>query len=916
MTMAMLAIALVFIGFISPFEKKRLQEQVDRVEILLETIYKQRQHTFANELFAQQDKSISASLKEIVAVVDDIENACLYDVNGLILECAAGKQVIPAPFLPVSDFSGGLTFSEYMADTGNLTGCYFNEIEVIGERLAFLGIFVNLETVKGTSYFTLSAGLFLLAMIATLMLLNVYLFNAVVRPLRLLQIGMRKAAEGKLGESVYLDKNDEIGDMAATFNEMSERLMLNREELERHRHNLEGLVRARTAELLRAKEKAEKTEESQRQQWELMRIMMETIPHPLFYKDPGGRYIDCNRAFCEFLGFPREDILGKTVFDFAAPDLARTYNEIDSSLYKNPGTQEYQHSVIRGDGEVCEMAFNKATISDREGRVIGLVGSMMDITQLVRAREQAEVANQAKSRFLANMSHEIRTPMNGVIGMLTLLEGSQLDADQRGYVQTARLSGETLLRVINDILDYSKIEAGKLEFHENEFNLREMVRESVAVLLNQAREKGLALGYTVGEDVPDLLFGDCGRLQQILLNLTVNGLKFTEEGGVQVKVELVESDGNAAELKFTVSDTGIGIDSEDQQRLFESFSQVDDSNTREFGGTGLGLAICRQLVELFNGSIGVLSKPGEGAEFWFTVRLGLDGKGRITAREQAVEETAVREEKDNADPAFLNTARSRRILVTEDNSINREVTVALLERLGYRDVEVAVSGEQALDVLKERDFDLVLMDISMPGLDGFETTRRIRAGQTGIRNPEIPVIALTAHAMHGVRERCLTAGMNGYVSKPLTPDSLDTSLRAVWPAAEIKLTDILPPGAGNRAKPGTRILDYEGFLRRLFNDRETADLILAELTKLLPLQVDELVMLLEEERAVDGGFLAHKMKGSAANVGAERLCTVLALLEEYGESGQLTMMHELLPQVQTHAQELLTEIEARSLSEN
>ncbi|WP_163340467.1 response regulator [Desulfopila sp. IMCC35008] len=912
MALAMLVIVMVFLAFIYPLEEQRANDQVKRVEILLDTIYKQRKYDFANQLFARQQLAVTATLKEIADAVQDVENVCLYDPDGLVLECSSTPQLIPPSFLPIDDFTGEQVFIEYTSDKGSQAGFYLNEIEVIGERVAFLGIFCNLESIRRANYFMFSVGLFLLGLFLTGILLNTYLFKEVVQPLILLQNGMRKTAQGILGEKVELDRKDELGDMARTFNEMSEKLMQNRGELDRHHTNLEQLVRDRTAELFQAKEQAERTEEKQRQQAELMRIMMETIPHPIFYKDMKGKYIECNDAFMKFLGRKKSDIIGKTVYDVAPPDLAPMYNDLDLELLGNPGTRSYQYPVIGANGESREVSFNKATISDHAGNVIGLVGSMLDITQLVRAREEAEVANRAKSQFLANMSHEIRTPMNGVIGMISLLFDTELTPLQQEYVKTAKTSGETLLRVINDILDYSKIEAGKLEFQEVEFSVHEMVRDCLEILQCRADDKGLELTTVISPEVPGVLFGDRGRLQQILLNLVGNGLKFTDKGEVRVFVEVVEATSRDIELKFRVCDTGIGIDIEQQGVLFQSFSQVDGSSTRQFGGTGLGLAISRQLVEMFNGIIEVFSQPGEGAEFWFTARLGLESCGTADSDvTPGQEERGLWQALTGDDLAQLDTSTSHRILVTEDNSINRQVTTALLEKLGYFDVDAVESGEDALTALTERDYDLVLMDLSMPGLDGFETTKIIRDGYSGIRNPEIPIIALTAHAMQGVRDRCLTAGMNGYVSKPMALEPLDKALRAVWPGPDLQLADILPAGAVEvvaEMEKQQAVLDWDVLVDRLLGDKETADLILSELSLQLPQQMAELETLIIDGNRVEAGKQAHKIKGATANVGAEYLCSVLAEMEDAAEVDQLFRMRQLLPSVRQRLHELLEEI--------
>jgi signal transduction histidine kinase/BarA-like signal transduction histidine kinase len=408
--------------------------------------------------------------------------------------------------------------------------------------------------------------------------------------------------------------------------------------------------------------------------------------------------------------------------------------------------------------------------------------------ELVEARKQAEEASSAKSAFLANMSHEIRTPMNAIYGMSFLLSATPLAQNQRDYVTKLQDACEHLLALINDILDFSKIEAGKLDIEAAEFPLEKLLSDVGNLIRDKASQKELALLFDIAPDVPRILIGDRLRLCQILVNFCSNAVKFTDWGEIVISCKVSERNEENLRLYFSVTDTGIGISAEQQAKLFESFVQADGSTTRKYGGTGLGLAISRRLAQMMGGDIGVKSALGQGSTFWFTVQMkvGLDSDqlntnpsvGQGTAIGDGAHTNSRPNETSEINAAVSATLRGSRILLAEDNQVNQQIAIQLLSAAGV-DVDIAENGHEAIVLALSTKYDLILMDLQMPELDGIETTMQLRLHRSA---QELPIIAMTANAIQSERERCRQAGMNDFVSKPFRPQTLfDVLMRWIKP---------------------------------------------------------------------------------------------------------------------------------------
>ncbi|MFL6258231.1 MAG: ATP-binding protein [Thermoanaerobaculia bacterium] len=504
---------------------------------------------------------------------------------------------------------------------------------------------------------------------------------------------------------------------------------------------------------------------------------------------------------------------------------------------------------------------------------------------LRRQRDQAEEASQSKSELMANVSHELRTPLNAVLGMMSLLLETPLSPAQREYVTTARGSGAALLAVINDILDISKIEAGKLEIEPVPFVLRECLEEAVGILTAKAQSKGLVLHYRVADGVPAAIESDAARLRQILVNLLDNAIKFTPRGEVSLEIEPGPERDGLAELRFAVRDTGIGIPADRIERLFKPFSQADSSMSRLYGGTGLGLVISQRLAELLGGRMWVESTPGDGSSFFFTLR----GRPVLALPSRNTPEV------DDLGGARLAERLPLRILLAEDNSINQRVGLLLLERMGYV-ADVAGNGMEVLEALRRQPYDLILMDVQMPGMDGLEATRRIRAELSVERQPRI--VALTANVLREQREACLAAGMDDFVQKPVLFADLRAALSRCGglEPATAERTVLPPPDGGSSPLDPARLAS----LRRLGESsgkpllRSLVETYMAETPRRLA-RLREAVLRADAD---DLTFVAHSLKGISAQIGVVRVAELSAEIERMGRDAQLDGAAGLLAELE------------------
>lgn len=602
---------------------------------------------------------------------------------------------------------------------------------------------------------------------------------------------------------------------------------------------------------------------SSRSELKMLRVLLENTLEYIFFRDVQGHFILTNRAFRAAVSHgTKAPNVDNSIADFVSEESSIWFSRLDRQLAEDGRAVVNEvASVTLSSGLQHWLQLSIVPVRSGEGEIIGTLSVARDISELKRteddlrlAIDQARAASRAKGEFLAAMSHEIRTPINGIIGASELCEETRLDREQRSYIDTVLQCGNTLLTLVNDVLDFSKIEAGQLNLEKLNFVPRTLMENVTESFIQETRKKGIELITAYDEDLPAYLMGDPTRLKQVLNNLVSNAVKFTEKGEIVIRAETLDVSAKSAKVRFSVSDTGIGISDARKEAIFESFTQEDMSTTRKYGGTGLGLSISRQLVEMMDGKIRVASQVGKGSVFSFDVPFELGGgKRKLADRPEVLPEVN----------------QSLEILIVEDNPVNQVVAKQRLKKLHYK-VTLASNSFEALQAVGQKRFDCILMDIQMPGRDGYETTAEIRKLEKESGHAPQYIVAMTAHAMKGDEERCLVAGMDNYIAKPFRVD---------------RLKEVLYLALVHKEKvDGPELYGECGFADYIntLDEEDREDLMFAAeiFVQTLPDDIKKLQFAIDEKDYDKCYFMAHNLKSVVGYFGEEKLANLAEVLEQ------------------------------------
>jgi PAS domain S-box-containing protein len=623
---------------------------------------------------------------------------------------------------------------------------------------------------------------------------------------------------------------------------------------ENGKHKESSAIARNITDKILAEEKIQKSEEKYRSIIDHMKLGVLEV-------DIEEKITFAYDRFCQMTSYSAEELMGTHALDLMPVEYLKTFHTKNAERL-NGHTGVYEVQIKKKNGQIMWALVSGAPLYDNHQQIIGSLGIHLDITEqknieqdLIKERKKAEESSKAKETFLANMSHEIRTPMNAIIGMANLIAGTDLTDKQKGYLEAINTSANNLLVIINDVLDFSKIESGKLALETIGFRLDNTVRSLMQSISYKADEKGISIAANIGTGISPVVIGDSVRLNQVLLNLMINAIKFTSQGHVELQCNLIAETPLIQSIEFKVTDTGIGISEHKLHTIYDSFSQEDESITRRFGGTGLGLSICKQIVELMGGQLHVISEKGKGSTFSFVIDFN---KGTESDIEH------IREEKKDVSLAGV------KVLLVEDHKINRFLALSIMQEWKLV-VDVAENGAIAVEKVKSTKYDIILMDMQMPVISGMEASRIIR----NELKSAIPIIALTANASKADAAKCLKAGMNGYISKPFNPvhlyNTIAEHVQIEFPVSEEPLV---------RANMHEKLYDLSKLLTMYNGNKSLINKLIVIFKETTPQTLMQINEYYTHKKLHEVAMLAHQLKPAIDFLGISTLTTHIRFLEK------------------------------------